>query len=148
MCPAPFPPFSDLKVYNGFWLLFSFGFYVWTIDIDREYINPKYDILVCGLFWAEGSQDLSDSRNTFTSPLIAKENLDRALGPERELLPEITFYLNDLCAWHGKHLMTPHLLFLSSCESPSSPLKPQVSVSFFSSGWHLPNLSYGTPVCM
>ena len=69
--PAPFPPFSGLKLYNGFQLLFSFVFYVWTIDINREeYINPKYDILVCGLFWAEGSQDLSDSRNTFNSPLI------------------------------------------------------------------------------
>ena len=36
-----------------------------------------------------------------------------------------------------KHLITKHLLFLSSCESPSSPLKPQVAIPFLSSRWYI-----------
>lgn len=28
-----------------------------------------YVTLLCGLFWAEDTQDLTDSRKTFTSPL-------------------------------------------------------------------------------
>lgn len=48
--------------------------------------------------------------------------------------------------WQTSHDPTSVLVII--CESPSLPLKPQVPVSFFSSGWHLPNLSYRTPVRM
>ena len=54
--------------------------------------------------------------------------------PERQLLPEITFYLKDLLAWQGKHLITKHLPFFSSYELPSSRLKPQAPILFLSSG--------------
>lgn len=42
----------------------------------------------------------------FSSLLAAKNNLDQGVGPERELLPEITFCLKDLTdgrvnAWLG-----------------------------------------------
>lgn len=100
-----------------------------------ESATPKCTTLAGGLFWAEGSQDPADLRKTFTSPLTALKNLGRRPGAERELLPEITFYLKDLPAWQSKYLITKHLL--CSCELPSSSLKPQASVPFLSSGWPL-----------
>ena len=39
-------------------------------------------------------------------------------------------------ACHDKHLIIKYLLFLSSCESPSFPLEPQVANPFLSSGCH------------
>lgn len=41
-------------------------------------------------YFAEGSQDPADSRKTFTSLLTAWKNLDRGVGPGRELSAEIT----------------------------------------------------------
>lgn len=52
--------------------------------------------------------------------------MDRGPGPEKQLSPEIILFLNflkDLLPWQGIHLITRHLLFLSSCESPSFYLK-------------------------
>ena len=46
-----------------------------------DYIEPKHH------------QDPVDSETTFTPPVITYKNLDRGSSPERELLPEITFYL-------------------------------------------------------
>lgn len=128
--------------WNGFWRLSVHLSPLQPFKLNRFRASPRYATLVCGLFSAEDNQGPKDS--------YLKEFTQGAWY--KELSPEIT-YLNDPCAWHGKHLMTPHLLFLSSCESPSSPLKPQVPVSFFSSGRRLPNLplgliSYGTPVRM
>ena len=69
-------------------------------------------------------------------------------------LPEITFYLKDLSVWQGKHLIAKHL-FLSSCELPSSPLKPQALIPFLSSGQHIsfnclicPQMSYLWGFCI
>lgn len=65
------------------------------------------------------------------------KKLGKGPGSERALSPKITFYLNDLSVWQGKHLITKHPLFLLSCETPSSPLKTQDPILFLSSGWHI-----------
>ena len=41
-------------------------------------------------------------------------------------------YQKDVPAWHGKYLFTQHLLFSSSKDLPSSPLKPQTATLFSS----------------
>lgn len=64
-------------------------------------------------------------KKKFLSPSTAWKNLDRRPGPERELLPTITFYLKDLSSWHSKYL------FFSSNEWSSSPVKLQVPLSFY-----------------
>ena len=43
-------------------------------------------------------------------------------------------YQKDLCAWHGKHFFTEHLLCSPSCELSSSTLK-------LSTGWYI-NFNY------
>ena len=117
--------------------------WVWK---KTEHATPKCVTLACGLFWADGNQDLADKRKTFLSPLTAWKNLDRGPGTERQLLPDTTSYLKDSPAWQGKHLL------FSSCELSSSPLKLQVPIPFLSSGWHykpqLPDCKFKSHIFM
>lgn len=53
--------------------------------------------------------------------------------------------LKDLFLLYGKHLLTKYLFLLSSFELPSSSLKPQASIPYFSSEWHI-NLK--CPTCL
>lgn len=87
--------------------------------------------------WASSQcATLVDLRKAFATPLTKPKNLDRGPTAKRELLTEITFFLNALSVWQDKHLITKHLLLLP-CELSSSPLKPQDPISFLSSGWHI-----------
>lgn len=89
------------------------------------------------------NQDPADSRKTLTSLLATFKSLDRGSGPKRELLSRDNSYLNVLSVWQDHHLITMHL-FVLSCQSPSSPLKPQTTVPFLCSRWHI---SINYPAC-
>lgn len=143
---------------RGSWLQLCLGAWIhpWLQSTVREDQNmwPQKCHLVCGLFWAEGHQDAADSRKTFTSFNYLKE-FRWNVWPKRKLLPKITFYLKDLSVKKDKHPIIKHSLFLSSCELPSSSLKPQASIPFLTSGGHVSlnwpicygvSYSYGTPI--
>lgn len=57
-------------------------------------------------------------KKPLTSPLTTQEGVRWGHGSERELLPAIHLYLNDLSAWQGTFLITKHLLFSLSCALP------------------------------
>ena len=59
----------------------------------------------------------------FTSPLTAWKNLDRGPVQGRELLPEINFYIRKTYLYGMAHIVYQILLFPSSGEFSSSPLK-------------------------
>lgn len=61
----------------------------------------------------------------FTFPLLPKIIQIEDLY-QKQVMPKITFCRKDLHAQNDKYLFTKHLLLLSSCESSSSPLKPQI----------------------
>ena len=68
-------------------------------------------------------QGPADSGRAVYLPLNCLKEFRLTAG--KELIPKITFYQRDLAMWYGKHLFIKHLLFSSSCELPSSHLKPQ-----------------------
>ena len=93
---------------------------------EMEYVPaPKDDILACGLFWAEGNQDLVNSGTTFPSNLTIWKNLDRGTVPEKELLPERMYLSERPSAGQGKLLNAKHLHLWSSCEFPSCTGSPR-----------------------
>ena len=74
----------------------------------------------------------------FTSPLTAWTNLDRGPVQGRELLPEINFYTRKTYLYGMAPVVFHILLFPSSGEFSSSPLKSQTPNPFLlSSDWHI-----------
>ena len=71
----------------------------------------------CGLLWAEGNQDPTDSRKLLTSLHCLKEF---KLGAARKRAISRDRFLADSPTWRGTYL-----LFSSSRYLPFSPLKPQ-----------------------
>lgn len=71
-----------------------------------EWLTPKYATLSCGLseLKAHKFQQTQNKQTKIYLYLSYQKNLDR--GSERELLPEITFYLNDTSVWQGKHQLS------------------------------------------
>lgn len=66
-----------------------------------------------GLYSSEGE--------VFTSPLTTLKNLSRRSGPEREVLLEINFHLNDRCMERQTSNEQTSVLLLF-CESPAPSL--------------------------
>ena len=66
----------------------------------------------------------------FTPPLTAWKNLDRGPVQGRELLPEINFYIRKTYPYGMAHIVYHILLFPSSGEFSSSPLKSQTPTPF------------------
>lgn len=100
--------------------------WVWK---KTEHATPKCATLACGLFWADGNQDLADKRKTFLSPLTAWKNLDRALGPGRQILTEMTLYIRKTYLYGLAKICLPNIC--SSCLPVNySPLKPQILTPF------------------
>ena len=69
-------------------------------------------------------------RKTFYLSLNCLKESYRGPVPERAITRDNFLYQKDVPAWHGKHLLTNHLLFSSSCEVSSLPLKPYTPTSF------------------
>ena len=63
-------------------------------------------------------------------------NLDGGPSPERWLLPKKIF-IRKIKRSKDKHLITKHLLFWFSHESPFSTLKPQAPTPSLSTVWHI-----------
>lgn len=51
-------------------------------------------------------------------------------GAQQGLLVQHPLYVPLSLPWHGKHLFTKPLLYLSSSEFSSFPLKPQIPIPF------------------
>lgn len=55
---------------------------------------------------------------------------------KRAITRDNFFYLKKIYMM-GKLLIAKHLLFLSSCDRLASPMEPQATVPFLSSGWFI-----------
>lgn len=103
---------------------------------EQKVVILKYAPLAWGLFWAEGSWGLTDSRRDlfiifsfYLSLNCLKEFRVRACTWMRANTRDDCLYKKDLSAWQGKHLLTKHLLLPSSVNglpplwspSPSPP---------------------------
>lgn len=87
-------------------------------------LTPKYATSACELFWAEGNQDLIDSRKTFISSFnCLKEFREGTWLRERELL-EGSFLSQWPICMAGQ---TSALLIVMWSPRPHSLLKPQTS---------------------
>lgn len=102
-----------------------------------EQASPKCSTLASGLFWAKDNQGPEDSGRVFNLLLNCLKESRLSAWLRCRAVTRDNFYQKDQSVWQGKHLITKHLLFLSSCESPSSPLKPQVAIPFLSSRWYI-----------
>ena len=87
-------------------------------------------MLACGLFWAEGNEDTTDSGKLFISPLNCLKTFRKGAYTRKRAITR-----DNLFAWQGKHLFTKRLLFSSSCELSSLPLKPGPPPLLLSSEW-------------
>lgn len=94
----------------------------------------------------ECNQDPANSRKTLTSLLATFKSLDRGSGPKRELLSRDNSYLNVLPVWQDNHLIATHL-FILSCQSPSSLLKPQTAAPILCSTWDISISCLAGPHC-
>lgn len=83
---------------------------------------PKCAMWACGPFWAEGDWDCRLTWKFYPS-IYYHNNL--GVFPRLKVITRDIFYPNDSSALQDKHLITKHLLFLLSCEMPSTPLKPR-----------------------
>ena len=100
-------------------------------------VSPKCATLACGVFWIEDNQNPVGSKRNLCLAFNYLEESKLGVFPRMRVITRDKFYPNDPYVWQDKHLTTKHLFFLLPCDLPSSPLKPQASIPFLSSGWHI-----------